>query len=227
MLSGSTRILGISAFYHDSAAALIVDGEIVAAAQEERFTRKKHDHHFPRNAVAYCLREAGLDPVDLDYVGFYDKPLREVRPADRDLRRLRAGRLPSYLQGAAALAARSKLHLPARDAIARSAAQYRGRYRLRRPPRVARGQRLLPVAVRGGRDPDPRRRGRVVDDDAWATAAATGRAHARDPLSALARPALQRVHLLHRLPRQLRRIQGHGPRALRRAALRRPDPRST
>jgi len=68
------RILGISAFYHDSAAALIVDGEIVAAAQEERFTRKKHDHGFPANAIEYCLEEAGLKPEQLDYVGFYDKP---------------------------------------------------------------------------------------------------------------------------------------------------------
>ncbi len=71
----STRILGISAFYHDSAAALIVDGDIVAAAQEERFTRIKHDHAFPSNAVKYCLREAGITSDQLDYVVFYDKPL--------------------------------------------------------------------------------------------------------------------------------------------------------
>ncbi|HAB10290.1 MAG TPA: hypothetical protein DCE47_01220 [Planctomycetaceae bacterium] len=70
-----TSILGISAFYHDSAAALIVDGQIVAAAQEERFTRRKHDAGFPENAIGYCLAEAGLTPADLDYVGFYDKPL--------------------------------------------------------------------------------------------------------------------------------------------------------
>jgi carbamoyltransferase len=70
-----TSILGISAFYHDSAAALVVDGEVVAAAQEERFTRIKHDENFPRQAVEYCLKEAGLRPEDLDYVGFYDKPL--------------------------------------------------------------------------------------------------------------------------------------------------------
>ena len=70
-----TSILGISAFYHDSAAALVVDGEIVAAAQEARFTRRKHDHRFPVNAIDYCLQEAGLDPAELDYVGFYDKPL--------------------------------------------------------------------------------------------------------------------------------------------------------
>src|SRR5258708_3327667 len=68
-------ILGISAFYHDSAAALVVDGEIVAAAQEERFSRKKHDAAFPSGAVAACLAEAGLGPDDLDYVAFYDKPL--------------------------------------------------------------------------------------------------------------------------------------------------------
>ena len=69
-----TAILGISAFYHDSAAALVVDGEIVAAAQEERFTRKKHDHEFPQHAIEYCLEQAGLRPEQLDYVGFYDKP---------------------------------------------------------------------------------------------------------------------------------------------------------
>ncbi len=70
-----TAILGISAFYHDSAAALVVDGEIVAAAQEERFTRKKHDHNFPARAIEYCLAEACIKPAQLDYVGFYDKPL--------------------------------------------------------------------------------------------------------------------------------------------------------
>ena len=70
-----TAILGISAFFHDSAAALVIDGEIIAAAQEERFTRKKHDYDFPQNAVDYCLREARLTPEELDYVSFYEKPL--------------------------------------------------------------------------------------------------------------------------------------------------------
>jgi carbamoyltransferase len=72
-----TSILGISAFYHDSAAALVVDGEIVAAAQEERFTRKKHDPSFPTLAVEYCLREGRLSVEQLDYVVFYEKPLRK------------------------------------------------------------------------------------------------------------------------------------------------------
>ena len=68
------HILGISAFYHDSAAALVRDGEIVAAAQEERFTRKKHDSHFPIHAAEFCLAKAGVPLTDLDYVVFYDKP---------------------------------------------------------------------------------------------------------------------------------------------------------
>ena len=67
-------ILGLSAFYHDSAAALMVDGQVIAAAQEERFTRKKHDPDFPANAIQYCLQESGLTEADIDYVGFYDKP---------------------------------------------------------------------------------------------------------------------------------------------------------
>ncbi len=68
-------VLGISAFYHDSAAALVCDGELLAAAQEERFTRKKHDSEFPVNAVAYCLDRGGISIDELDYVGFYDKPM--------------------------------------------------------------------------------------------------------------------------------------------------------
>ena len=70
-----TRILGISAYYHDSAACLLVDGELVAAAQEERFTRKKHDARFPSRAVEYCLAEGRIAIGDVDLVGFYEKPL--------------------------------------------------------------------------------------------------------------------------------------------------------
>ncbi len=68
------NILGISAFYHDSAACLIQDGKLVAAASEERFTRKKHDHNFPKNAIEYCLKAGNITKKDLDYVGFYEKP---------------------------------------------------------------------------------------------------------------------------------------------------------
>src|SRR5580698_5792503 len=69
------HILGLSAFYHDSAAALLVDGKIIAAAQEERFTRKKNDADFPLNAVQFCLRHAGLQESQVDAVVFYDKPI--------------------------------------------------------------------------------------------------------------------------------------------------------
>jgi len=68
------KILGLSALYHDSAAALIEDGRIIAAAQEERFTRKKHDAAFPKHAIEYCLSEAGCGLNDIDFVVFYDKP---------------------------------------------------------------------------------------------------------------------------------------------------------
>src|SRR5438270_6314721 len=70
-----TAILGISAFYHDSAAALVVDGRIAAAAQEERFSRVKHDPAFPSRAIDYCLHAANLTAGELDFVAFYDKPL--------------------------------------------------------------------------------------------------------------------------------------------------------
>src|SRR5262245_45300273 len=70
-----TFILGISAFYHDYAATLLKDREIIAAVQEERFSRAKHDARFPRHAVAYCLREAGIAATDLSAIAFYERPL--------------------------------------------------------------------------------------------------------------------------------------------------------
>jgi hypothetical protein len=76
-----TRILGISAYYHDSAACLVEDGCIVAAAQEERFTRRKHDARFPSCAIEYCLDEGSIRAQDLDLVGFYEKPLDESHAA--------------------------------------------------------------------------------------------------------------------------------------------------
>ncbi len=106
-----TAILGISAFYHDSAAALVIDGEVVAAAQEERFTRKKHDYEFPAHAIRYCLDEAGLTPEQLDYVGFYDKPfLKFERLLETYLSYAPRG-FQSFLKFVP-LWARQKLHLP-------------------------------------------------------------------------------------------------------------------
>jgi len=71
----SQYILGISCFYHDSAAALLRDGEIIAAAQEERFTRKKHDESFPKHAISYCLESQGVRLAEVDTVVYYEKPL--------------------------------------------------------------------------------------------------------------------------------------------------------
>ena len=106
-----TAILGISAFYHDSAAAVVVDGRIVAAAQEERFTRKKHDFNFPAHAIDYCLDEAGLTPDQLDYVGFYDKPfLKFERLLETYLAYAPVG-FRSFVQ-AMPLWLKQKLHLP-------------------------------------------------------------------------------------------------------------------
>ena len=105
------NILGISAFYHDSAAALVAGGRLVAAAQEERFTRKKHDHEFPKNAVEYCLREAGLQPEDLDYVVFYDKPLLKFERLLESYLSFAPEGLRSFMM-AMPLWLKTKLHLP-------------------------------------------------------------------------------------------------------------------
>ena len=106
-----TAILGISAFYHDSAAALIVDGCIVAAAQEERFTRRKHDERFPQKAVEYCLAAAGITAAEIDYVGFYEKPLLKFeRLLETYLAYAPAG-VKSFAK-AMPLWVQQKLHLP-------------------------------------------------------------------------------------------------------------------
>ena len=120
------NILGISAYYHDSAACLVRDGEILAAAQEERFTRKKHDHEFPRNAVDFCLAHAGIDGSELDLVAFYDKPLLKfdrlletyISYAPRGFKLFRMG-MPLWL--------RQKLHIP-RELDRGLQGKYTGRY---------------------------------------------------------------------------------------------------
>ena len=71
-------ILGISCYYHDASAALLKDGKIVAAVEEERFTRKKHDVSFPINSINYCLRSQGISIEDIDYIGFYEKPFFKI-----------------------------------------------------------------------------------------------------------------------------------------------------
>jgi carbamoyltransferase len=108
---GTTSILGISAFYHDAAAAIVVNGEIVAAAQEERFTRRKHDQRFPLEAVRYCLSEAGLSAADLDYVAFYEKPLVKFERLIETYSALAPAGFSAYLTALQPWL-HSKLHLP-------------------------------------------------------------------------------------------------------------------
>lgn len=119
-------ILGLSAYYHDSAAALVVDGRIVAAAQEERFSRVKHDHRFPQHAVDYCLGEAGIGPEDLDHVVFYEKPfLKFERILETYLAVAPAG-FRSFLM-AMPLWIHEKLRLPEQMGLGLGG-KYRGRY---------------------------------------------------------------------------------------------------
>jgi carbamoyltransferase len=120
------NILGISAFYHDSAACLVQDGRIVAAAQEERFTRKKHDERFPAHAAAYCAREAGVELSALDYVAFYDKPLLKF---DRLLETYLAYAPAGFAMFRRAMPAwlGHKLHVP-RELDRGLRGAYRGRY---------------------------------------------------------------------------------------------------
>ena len=106
-----TAILGISAFYHDSAAALVVDGEIVAAAQEDRFSRRKHDPRFPMHAVDFCLRRAGITARQLDYVGFYDKPLTKFERLLQTYLAFTPAGYASFRQ-ALPLWLKQKLHVP-------------------------------------------------------------------------------------------------------------------
>ena len=106
-----SSILGLSAYYHDSAAALVRDGNIVAAAQEERFTRIKHDYHFPTNAAKYCLKEGAMEIEDLDYVAFYDKPLRKFDRLIETYLAFAPLGLRSFMM-AMPLWLKTKLHLP-------------------------------------------------------------------------------------------------------------------
>ena len=219
-----TRILGISAFYHDSAAALVEDGRIVAAAQEERFSRKKHDHRFPERALRYCLAEAGIGLGDVDHVVFYDKPLVKFERlletylafSPRGLRSFVTA-MPVWLKEKLYLKALLKRELAA---LAGAPGAPLPKLLFTRAPPGARGGRVLPEPVRGGRGAVPRRRRRVGDDLRVDGTRPAHLAAVGNRLPALARPALLGVHLLLRLPGELGRVQADGPGALRRAALR-------
>ena len=221
-----TAILGISAFYHDSAAALVVDGEIVAAAQEERFTRASTTPASPPSAVAYCLREAGLGPDRLDYVAFYEKPLTKFERlletylafAPRGFRSFRMA-MPVWLK--------DKLYL-------RRAPPPRPR----RPGPTRRSSSPTTTRATPPARSSPARSTRPPSSPSTASASgprprgASARGNrirltAPPHVPALARPALLGVHLLLRLQGQQRRVQADGPGPLRPARLRRTRSAST
>ena len=216
------RVLGISAFYHDSAAALIEDGQLVAAAQEERFTRKKHDSGFPQNAVQYCLDAAGIKLADVDYVAFYDKPFLKFERlletylafAPRGFQSFRMA-MPLWLK--------EKLFQKTllRDEMKRWQPDFDWQKRLLfgEHHQSHAASAFFPVALRGGRRPDHGRRRRMGDHVARLRPGQRARDAEGDPFPAFARPALFGFHLLHRLQGQFRRVQGHGPGALRRAQV--------
>jgi len=120
------NILGISAFYHDSAACLVQDGRIVAAAQEERFTRRKHDYRFPQHAIDFCLRAGGLEADQLDHVAFYDKPLLKFERLLETYLAFAPAGFRSFME-AMPLWMKQKLHLP-REMDRGLHGKYKGRY---------------------------------------------------------------------------------------------------
>ena len=213
-----TLILGLSAFYHDSAAALLRDGAIVAAAQEERFSRRKHDEGFPSGAVEYCLRTAGCRAADLDYVGFYDKPLAKFDRLMRTYLAFAPRGYQSLRRSAPAVAAAPSCRIP--RALDRGlGGAYAGSYVFTDHHESHAASAFFP---------SPFDEAAILTLDGvgeWSTASFGRRARqphrvdARDALPAFAGTALLGVHLLHGLQGQQRRVQGDGPGPLRRATV--------
>ena len=214
-----TAILGLNAYHGDAAAALVVDGELVCAAEEERFNRVKHCAGFPAQAAAWCLADAGLTAADLDHVAIGRDPKANL--GHKVLRTLLHGASPRYLKARLENAARVRdVKAELEQALG---AEVSAPTPPRRAPPGARRQRVLRLAVRGRRDPLRRRLRRLREHDArGGPRLLVPRARAR-PLPALARDLLHGGDAVARLPQVRRRGQGDGPRAVRHAALRRGD----
>ena len=221
------HILGLSAFYHDSAAALVRDGEIVAAAQEERFSRKKHDARFPRNAVAVLPPRGRDQDQGRRLRRLLRQAVPQVRADPRDVSRRRPVGLPELPQGHAGLAQGEAQRL-GDDHRRRSSAATARADPLRRAPRVARGVGVLSLALGKGRDPHDRRRRRVGDDDVRPRRREQARDPGRDPLPPLARVCSIRLSPTTRASRSTRastRSWAWRPTAIRRLQGTEADPR--
>ena len=198
-------ILGISAYYHDAAAALLRDGELVAAAQEERFTRKKHDAGFPRYAIEYCLEESELEIGDLDFIVFYDKPLVKF---ERLLETYLSYAPNGFRSFVAAMPIWLKEKLFLKDTLKREPWELQ-----KECTSSAVVCRASPISCRISVLLQPLRKS-CCSVSRWCWRVGNhlhlGRRRQRsdaamgDRLSALFRPPLFGVHLLHRIPSQLR-----------------------
>ncbi len=216
------RILGISAYYHDSAAALLRDGLIVAAAQEERFTRKKHDAGFPHEAIRSCLESTGTRAADIDLVAFYDKPFLKF---ERLLETYLAFAPRGFASFRQALPVWVKEKLFQRRNILKELELLDGAQDWEK--KLLFSEHHLSHAA-SAFYPSPFERAAVLTMDGvgeWTTTLARPRQRprpqgdARNPVPAFARPAVFRLHLLHRVQGELRRVQGDGAGALWRTTV--------
>ena len=213
------KILGISAHYHDSAAALVIDGVPVGAVQEERLSRRKHDASFPVAAIEWCLDRAGLAPADLDAVVFYERSMLKF---DRILTCTLRAFPRSWRSFPHAIKNSLGEKVWVRGIIASHLGVPRAEDPLHRPSRITCGGGISHRADPARRDPHRRWSRRVGDADrrprrARATMARQHRAAPRDPVPAFARHAVFDVHRVSRLRGQRRRVQGDGARRVRAA----------
>ena len=216
------NILGISCFYHDAAAALLVDGQLVAAAEEERFSRKKHDSEFPKLAIQFCLEQAGIGDQRPRLRRLLREAVREVRAHPHH----RAAGRAALVEGLR----RCDDHLAPRQAVGEEL-HPPGARRLRPTRSCSASITCRTPPARSSARRSTRRRSSPSTASASGPCATFGRgtrqrdlAAARDPLPAFGRPALQRLHRLPRLRGQRGRVQGHGHGAVRRAPVRRQGP---
>ena len=219
------RVLGISAYYHDAAVALVDDGRVEYAAQEERFTRVKHDPSFPQEAIRSCLETTGVRAAEIDLVAFYDKPFLKF---ERLLETYLAFAPRGFASFRQALPLWLKEKLFQRSLLVKELKTVADDVDWQR--KLLFSEHHLSHAA-SAFFPSPFERAAVLTMDGvgeWTTTSlALGegsrlKVDPRDPLSALARTTLLRLHLLHGLQGQFGRIQGDGARALRRTEVSRP-----
>ena len=223
--SPGTLVLGLSAFYHDSAAALVADGVPVAAFQEERFSRRRHDPSFPRRAVSACLDYLGVSLDDVAAVAYYEDPRIKFR-------RILASYAAAGPSATASFGRTMVDWIPRKLRVARQIERELAALERGTVPPIGYQEHHHSHAASAFL-PSPYESAAVLCVDGvgeWATTTiwhgrgTTARAGRRDPVPPLARPPVLGVHLLLRLQGRLRRVQADGPRPLRPAGLRRPHP---